>query len=71
MNDVMKVLSSPVIDEEVIKILERYNVSYIYIGPVERERYPQGVLKFEDWDGCEVAYKNECVTIYRLRSINA
>ncbi|OFV65706.1 MAG: conserved hypothetical protein, membrane [Candidatus Syntrophoarchaeum butanivorans] len=64
MNDVMKVLSSPVIDEEVIKILERYNVSYIYIGPVERERYPQGVLKFEDWDGCEVVYRNEGVVIY-------
>jgi len=71
LKSVSKVLSSDEIDSEVIEILENYNVSYIYIGEIERAKYPDGVLKFDGWAGCEVVFENEGVTIYELVDENA
>ncbi len=39
-----------------IDLLNKYNVSYVYIGPTERARYGKGVDKFEDEDYFECVY---------------
>ncbi|MCW7075932.1 MAG: hypothetical protein OCU18_01375 [Candidatus Syntrophoarchaeum sp.] len=38
---------------------------------LERTKFPEGVLKFDGWSGCEVVFKNEGVTIYELLDENA
>ena len=44
-------------------ILARYAVAYIYVGPVERARYPaEGLAKFAEM--FPVVYANDAVTIY-------
>ncbi|MFB6086114.1 MAG: DUF2298 domain-containing protein [Halodesulfurarchaeum sp.] len=49
-------------------LLERYNVTYIYVGPIERERYELPNITTES--GISVAYSDTHVTIYRVnRSI--
>jgi YYY domain-containing protein len=50
-----------------IDLLDRYNVSYIYIGAAERERYDEsgGLDKFENEDYFECVYIGS-VRIYRL-----
>ena len=46
-------------------ILARYDVAYIYVGPVERERYPaEGLAKFAEM--FPVVYEGEDVVIYRV-----
>ena len=51
-----------------IDLLNRYNVSYIYIGGAEREQYGEngGLDKFEDGDYFECVYTGS-VRIYRLK----
>ena len=51
-----------------IDLLNRYNVSYIYIGAAERERYggSGGLDKFENEDYFECVYSGS-VRIYRLK----
>ena len=51
-----------------IDLLDKYNVSYIYIGAAERERYGEsgGLDKFEDEDYFECVYIGS-VQIYRLK----
>lgn len=45
-------------------LLARYNVAYIYIGPVERERYPaEGLNKFAEM--FPVVYEGGDVVIYK------
>ncbi len=47
-------------------LLERYDVTYVYIGPTERTRYPAaGLEKFGVL--YPVAYKNDGVVVYRVR----
>ena len=47
------------------RLLSEYDVRYIYVGPVERERYgPE--LGFEGLRGLDVAFRNEAVTIYAV-----
>jgi YYY domain-containing protein len=62
--DIEALFLSP--DPEVTRtLLDRYDVRYIYVGPVERSRYPQESLaKFAAL--FPVAYANEGVTIYRV-----
>ena len=49
---------------EVQSLLEKYNTSYIYVGPLERERYPSaGLAKFAGL--METIYDTGAVTIYR------
>lgn len=51
---------------EATRILERYNVGYIYVGPLERQRYPKEALaKFAEM--FPAAYDQNGVTIYQVR----
>lgn len=45
-------------------LLDRYDVEYIYVGPIERDRYD--VHAYGDEPGITVAYEDEAVTIYRI-----
>jgi YYY domain-containing protein len=51
-------------DEERTRLLSRYDVRYIYVGPVERERY--GDVAFDRQRGISVAFENDAVTIYAV-----
>ncbi|GAB4145708.1 MAG: hypothetical protein Fur0021_03220 [Candidatus Promineifilaceae bacterium] len=57
---------------EALRILDRYNVQYIYVGPLEWAYYnAAGVDKFGQMarqDLLEEVYRNGGVTIYRVRS---
>ena len=49
--------------EEVLPLLEKYDIRYVYVGPVERARYPaSGLSKFDAL--MEVVYRQGEVTIY-------
>ena len=55
--------------KEILLILERYNVDYIYVGPLERIYYAaKGIEKFEAENGryWERVYKNDGVRIYKV-----
>ena len=56
---------------EALSILDKYGVSYLYVGDLERAYYrPEGIAKFEQLsiDGnLEVAYQDPAVTIYRVK----
>jgi YYY domain-containing protein len=46
------------------QLLEEYGIDYVYVGPLEQERYsPPGLAKFGQL--MEVVYQHEGVTIYR------
>jgi YYY domain-containing protein len=50
--------------EETADLLDRYEVTYVYVGPLEVSTYGQGVR--DKFDGrLEVAFANESVIIYR------
>jgi YYY domain-containing protein len=49
---------------ETLTLLERYDIRYVYVGPVERARYPaEGLEKFAQ--ALDVVYEAQGVTIYR------
>jgi YYY domain-containing protein len=51
--------------QEARVILRRYDVAYVYIGPVERQRYPAaGLEKFEEM--LPVVYQQGDVTVYEV-----
>ena len=63
--------------QEAMRLLRKYDVSYVYVGPAERLYYPEeGLAKIErmadaSFGGLvkaelEVAYRNPQVTIYRV-----
>ncbi|MFB6268274.1 MAG: DUF2298 domain-containing protein [Halodesulfurarchaeum sp.] len=45
-------------------LLRRYDVEYIYVGPIERERY--NVQNYASEPGISVAFDERAVTIYRV-----
>jgi YYY domain-containing protein len=48
------------------ELLDKYDITYVYVGPLERERYsPQGLNKFARL--MEVVYQQDGVTIYQRR----
>lgn len=50
------------------ELLSRYGVTYVYVGPMEREAFPNdpaGLAKFRRF--MDVVYQNSGVTIYRVR----
>ncbi|NLE43098.1 MAG: hypothetical protein GX620_00125 [Chloroflexi bacterium] len=48
---------------ETLTLLDKYDISYVYVGPLEQERYPaNGLAKFGEF--MEVVYTNPRVTIY-------
>ena len=47
-------------------LLDKYNITYVLVGPLERERYtPSGLNKFVAL--MEIAFQADDVTIYRRR----
>ena len=49
-----------------LTLLDKYDITYVYVGPVERSTYdPRGLIKFEQF--AEVVYQNDGVTIYKIR----
>jgi YYY domain-containing protein len=50
--------------EEALTLLDRYDIRYVYVGPVERSRYPaEGLAKFAGL--MDVVYEADGVVIYR------
>ena len=55
--------------QEAARLLEKYNVSYVYVGQLERLYYPEaGIRKFDDGMAgvLERVYASEQATIYRV-----
>jgi len=51
---------------EVLTLLGKYGISYVYVGPLEQTRYPAaGLAKFASL--MDVAYQTPSVTIYRRK----
>ena len=62
----LNILMTTLNHTEATRILERYSVGYVYIGPLERRRYPEGALaKFAEM--FPAVYDESGVTIYQLR----
>lgn len=53
-------------EEKTIELMDKYNVSYVYIGQLERQTYPVKLDKFENEDYFEPVYQG-LVTIYKLK----
>ncbi|MGD1994155.1 MAG: DUF2298 domain-containing protein [Anaerolineae bacterium] len=52
---------------EMLVLLDRYDIRYVYVGPTERHRYPApGLAKFDQW--LDVVYQANEVAIYRYPS---
>ncbi len=68
LRDVQLIYSTSDIDET-LRLLDKYQVEYIYVGEIERHYYPQrGLDKFSlmvDTD-LDLAYSNPTVEIYRV-----
>ncbi len=56
--------------QEALDILRQYNVSYIYVGELERAYYtPEGIAKFQqmaDAGLLQIVYQDDAVTIYKM-----
>ena len=62
----LSILMTTLNHAEATQILERYNVSYVYVGPLERQRYPEEALaKFAEM--FPAVYDQNGVTIYQVR----
>ncbi len=64
----VKTMYSTVSPERLVKLLDEYNVSYIYVGPTERLYFPlSGLTKFDRMVGSELdlVFSNDSVKIYR------
>ncbi|MHB0987323.1 MAG: DUF2298 domain-containing protein [Bellilinea sp.] len=54
--------------DEASAVIERYNIRYIYIGPVERTTYRVNEAKFQG--NLEIVFQNAAVTIYEVPGHN-
>lgn len=62
--DDVKTLYSSVNVEEVLTLLEKYDIRYVYVGPLERSQYPvEGLAKFAGM--LDTVYEAGGVVIYR------
>ncbi|MBE9508789.1 MAG: hypothetical protein IMY86_12160, partial [Chloroflexi bacterium] len=53
--------------DEVLTLLDKYGISYVYVGPLERSRYPgDGLAKFAGL--MDTVYDVGSATIYRVRN---
>jgi YYY domain-containing protein len=60
----IETLYTSVQPDQVLTLLDKYGISYIYVGPLERSRYPAaGLAKFAGL--ADVVYEAEAVTIYQ------
>lgn len=48
------------------ELLKKYDVRYVYVGPLEREEYPDADLDFSQFPGIEPVFENSKVVIYRV-----
>ena len=54
--------------EETERLLEEYNIEYVYLGPLEISRYNLGRAMIEKWATMmDLVYQQGAVTIYRRR----
>jgi YYY domain-containing protein len=55
--------------EETRRLLDKYDVKYVYVGPLERLYYdPVGLAKFDEASNLwKLVYENEQVRIYKVR----
>ncbi|MCJ7550146.1 MAG: DUF2298 domain-containing protein [Anaerolineae bacterium] len=61
----LNILMTTLNHTEATRILERYNVGYVYVGPLERQRYPEEALaKFAEM--FSTVYDQNGVTIYEV-----
>jgi YYY domain-containing protein len=52
--------------ETALTLLDKYDISYVYVGPLERSEYdPRGLDKFARF--MDIVYQNEGVTIFKVR----
>jgi YYY domain-containing protein len=52
--------------QEALTLLDKYDITYVYVGPLERNRYDaRGLAKFDSF--MDRVYSNEGVTIYQVR----
>ena len=52
--------------QQTLDLLDKYNITYVYVGPLERERYPaEGLNKFAYL--MDVAHEEDGVIIYQRR----
>ena len=54
--------------DEASTVIDRYNIRYIYIGPVERTTYRVNEAKFQG--NLEIVFQNAAVTIYEVPGHN-
>jgi YYY domain-containing protein len=55
--------------EEVLSLIKKYNIEYIYIGKLERERYlPESLEKFDEISDFDVIYNTPEVKIYKVKN---
>jgi len=65
----IETLYTSVAPGEVLALMDRYDISYVYVGLLERARYPAaGLAKFAGL--MDVVYDSGTVTIYRRRMTN-
>jgi YYY domain-containing protein len=58
------VLYNAVDPVQTLTLLDKYDITYVYVGPLERDRYsPNGLAKFEEL--MDVVYRQGEVTIYQ------
>jgi YYY domain-containing protein len=55
-------------EEKALELMEKYNISYVYIGRLERQIYHVSQDKFENRTYFEPVYKGS-VTIYKLKEV--
>ncbi|USZ68792.1 DUF2298 domain-containing protein [Halorussus salilacus] len=48
------------------ELLAKYDVEYVYVGPLERERYDGEDLRFGDRPGYDPVFENDGVVVYRV-----
>jgi len=53
-------------EKKALELMDKYNVSYVYIGKLERQMYSVKLDKFEDETYFEPVYR-DAVTIYKLK----
>jgi YYY domain-containing protein len=65
----IETLYTSVDGDEVLTLVDKYGISYVYVGPLERARYPAaGLAKFAGL--MQVVYDSGAVTIYRVKITN-
>ena len=62
--DIATIYNTPDI-EEALTLLDKYGITYVYVGPLERSEYdPRGLDKFRQI--MDTVYQNDSVTLYKM-----